>query len=758
MKHVKPDQMMQFYSELARLKDMVMQDLLHRDDRDILSQLVINRVVLAYFSAAEGLLGDEHPVNALADEHSPLSRIDSVAGLQSAASTVEVSRRTLRALAESLDTYSWTLDENTSNPSAVSPSLIGRDLERLVNRTHQRATGSFYTPTWIASYIVRSAMDARLAGTLDDLGHPHTDRSCTDLNMSSKLELAEAEALMGVLARLRVCDMACGAGVFLVMAARYLLGLHRVCAEAMSSTDSPTAQANPGHARGHEAVHRVLSSLYGCDIRPDALDTARLRLQLEYLRETPRVDSKLEDCLLFRLNLACGDSLLGDTEEDESPRESKSIRSAHASPGLFSCSDEEQGFDLIVGNPPYYRLSRASPDYISRLQRQYSHIRLESNVYVPFIERGYHLLREGGVLSYLVHKNLLTLNSFSSLRRWLLHECRIERLVDLGGGVFPGVTAETAVFALVKRRPHPESTVLLCSRAGGSERIVPHGSVAQHLFADEVANWEYRWPVYLDKTALLRLQRIRSRSRPLSSYLKVSRGIETGDNSRLVSCTPGASETWRSVIRGKDIARYRVMERAFINYCRTELSGPRNADMYAWEKLVTQQNSKYPVVAYDRGGHFVLNSATFMVCRDDVVVDLRTLLLILNSRLLQWVFRTMMTNRSEVTVNILPNNLGLLPIRLPERTDCWRVLADYMTLLAGMTDNAEDRALFEALDRKVVDPLVEELYLRDDHQLEFLIASHIVPIEGMSESAARAVVRETVPSLLSVIEQAPPHS
>lgn len=112
-----------------------------------------------------------------------------------------------------------------------------------------------------------------------------------------------------------------------------------------------------------------------------------------------------------------------------------------------------EGFDLILGNPPYGIVGDGSKYPIHVLKevkgaykRVLSTWKGKYNLYGAFLEKGVRLLKEGGVLVFVVPGTWLLLEDFALLRRFLAREGRTE--VYYLGEVFRGrkVTAVVVRF------------------------------------------------------------------------------------------------------------------------------------------------------------------------------------------------------------------------------------------------------------------------------------------------------------------------
>lgn len=110
----------------------------------------------------------------------------------------------------------------------------------------------------------------------------------------------------------------------------------------------------------------------------------------------------------------------------------------------------EKSFDLVVGNPPYGRVS-LTPELRQRYARSlYGH----ANLYGLFTDLAVRLARPGGVIAYVTPASFLGGQYFKSLRDLLSREappCAMDFVADREG-VFDNVLQET-VLAVFKRSP-----------------------------------------------------------------------------------------------------------------------------------------------------------------------------------------------------------------------------------------------------------------------------------------------------------------
>ncbi len=145
-----------------------------------------------------------------------------------------------------------TLDPE-SDGAAITPEMLGRILEGLLDPVERKDGGVYYTPPPLVAAMLRDALAVHLA--------PRLHRSSAVIH--SQLDDPDP-VLAHALLRLRLLDPAVGSGAFLVEALRLLRG--------------------PATDRGPRTRHVLRHALHGIDHSPGAVRITELRLWLELLR------------------------------------------------------------------------------------------------------------------------------------------------------------------------------------------------------------------------------------------------------------------------------------------------------------------------------------------------------------------------------------------------------------------------------------------------------------------------------------------
>jgi hypothetical protein len=524
--------------------------------------------------------------------------------------------------------------------------ILGGVFEALKSQARRKNRGVYYTPYGLACTISNLSIDAYAS--------------------------QESNSNVAQLIGLKVLDNACGSGTFLFAMLEEILT--RISTRArMIILDDISVETTKLDVI---ASYLLRNSLFGQDLDEDAITIAEAQLWLALCGLKGAAPLRIP-----RTNLRITDTLTSEVRGEN--------------------------YDIVIGNPPYMRLTSGAEEYRQAIKTRYTTTR-EYNTHALFIQASLSQLRPGGILAYLIHKNLLTLDTFSSLRQSIAESHNLIHLSDCGPGVFRGVTAETAVIVLQKGSRKMPTMVTLSSYDSKSNGCCVTSIIDQGNYHNLISPWNHRYLLSISSESIPLLQHM-SILPQLNSKVTIKRGIETGCNRLFISDAPKTGGNWKPVLRGRDVAKFAAKGCAYLNHEITKLAKPGRQDLLDTPKVVLQQNSEHPIAFYDTGNFLVLNSATYIANASEEL--LKTICVLLNSNLISWFFRTVMTNNAGLTVNLLPNNLGLIPIPSEIDSSLFSTLCDGLTRFrAASESNPENSARFRFWHEVLVESLVVGTY------------------------------------------------
>ena len=371
----------------------------------------------------------------------------------------------------------------------------------------------------------------------------------------------------------------------------------------------------------------LINNIYGVDIDTQAVEVTKLSLLLRVLEGETQLSLFRERALPdLGNNIKCGNSLIGpdfydnqqlglliDEEEryrinafdweKEFPQVFTSLRgvrkaddaaissksslrgtagdeaiSTSPSPILDSASSPragegrgegkpQGGFDAVIGNPPYVRQEMLG-DLKQYFKQHYHVYHGVADLYAYFIERGFSLLKKGGIFGIIVSNKWMRANYGGPLRGWM-KEQHIEEIIDFGDlPVFQKATTYPCILLLSK---DSAITDFAMTRVTTLDFNNLKAYVGEHRYEVEQTTLNDDGWSLVDKPTQELLNRLCKTGVPLGDYVqgKIYYGIKTGLNEafvidsktrdRLIAEDPKSSEIIKPFLAGRDIKRYQPL-------------------------------------------------------------------------------------------------------------------------------------------------------------------------------------------------------
>lgn len=386
----------------------------------------------------------------------------------------------------------------------------------------KKAHGVYYTPDWVVRYLVESCL-----GPICAKRDP------------------------GELLRVKLVDPACGSGSFLVAAFGYLIDLHTqwYIDNDPRKYPSEVQQVRRGVWRLTSPTRKKIltSSIFGVDIDPRAVEVAKLNLLLKLLEgESKDVIDRQVKLMRERAlpdlgrNLKRGNSLIGTAFfrgkldfSDDQLREVNPFDWKAAFPDIFS----DGGFDVVIGNPPYFNIDDvwgkgdARLEYLKRVfPLVYND---KTDVLFYFLAKAVELSR--AEVGMIVSRAFLEAYKADKLRRLLSESTHVREVIDFQNYlVFQGVGITTAVVRLTKNRAAARdcdffSLKVDAFRPGDLKVQKKNGSLFGRLVVGQDRFGPTPW-LFGDQETQQVIEAIDTAGKQLGTVLAVGKGMETGRN------------------------------------------------------------------------------------------------------------------------------------------------------------------------------------------------------------------------------------
>ncbi len=238
-------------------------------------------------------------------------------------------------------------------------------------------------------------------------------------------------------------------------------------------------------------------------------------------------------------------------------------------PNLLGNEGGFNGFDIVIGNPPYIQLQNNGGQLAKLYQKQnYATFTRMGDIYSLFYEKGNQILKPNGTLAFITSNKWMRAGYGKATRDYFQKETQITKLIDFGDArLFENATTYTniLIFHKATEAEHDPQVYDL------SHNYFPEYNLEENLkrnqdFAPDFTNDSF----LIVNAAHLRLkQKIEKVGKPLKDWdVEINYGIKTGYNDafiidtetkdRLIAEDPRSAEIIKPVLRGRDIKKYRA--------------------------------------------------------------------------------------------------------------------------------------------------------------------------------------------------------
>jgi len=209
------------------------------------------------------------------------------------------------------NSYNFTISENVQGDEdvAVDPEMLGKVFENMLEAEERGKSGTFYTPRGIVNFMCVEVLSRYLAdatGMTPDAVREliELDPDLPDTEFQQKITPVQAKALKKAIAEAKILDPAVGSGAFPLGMMQVILAVR----QAIGRREGETIRR--GSLRMSEVKREIIANnLYGVDIKPEAIEVAKLRMWLSLVVDIPSIDD-VEALPNLDYKLMCGDSLI----------------------------------------------------------------------------------------------------------------------------------------------------------------------------------------------------------------------------------------------------------------------------------------------------------------------------------------------------------------------------------------------------------------------------------------------------------------
>lgn len=680
--------------------------------------------------------------------------------------------------------YNFTIDENDPNDAevGVDPEMLGKIFENLLEDNKDK--GAFYTPKEIVRYMCQESLISYLQTNTSIAKEKIRKFVLSPEEGVADIPDNKTDKLLVALEEVKICDPAIGSGAFpmgllneLLHCREVLSGEHYDRAEIKKSiihnniygvdidkgavdiarlrfwlsivveeeTPSPLPNLDYKIMQGNSLIESFrgvdLSNLtYKKSNKKDksemllfAEEAKNLRIALsdQLSNYYSCSDHNRKTQLRRDINDTINELLEAQFVDQNIVEELREINYAENDQfflwhtwfnDVFNRENGKNGFDIVIGNPPYGANIDDLIDVYERLYPNTSHG--YKDIYKYFYDFGLSICRNNGITCYITPNTFLRQPRYGDLRRVLL-ECCIIQIIDLGENIFEDAVVPVAI-CISKQAISKDNTVSFSDLA---QVITVHN--AKELFnrlSFENIEQKY-WTTTRNNSFIKENKQTSQHIVELDSILKfkdaginyqrikvgLSQKGKSDLSSRLLYEGEKESHTDVEFWKGIDINSYYIAK-STSRYCRTNINlreGERvvlnNEYFNISPKLIWRQTAPYPICAVDNRGIWFGRSIQGGLIKTEYkqIISYYYLCGILNSRYIKGIYEQNVKEGGRVFPQVKLEKLKPLPIAIP--TDEERKTVENLVIqIVEMKSQFKDTEKLEETLNSFVDRLYQK--------------------------------------------------
>jgi type I restriction-modification system DNA methylase subunit len=611
----------------------------------------------------------------------------------------------------------------------ITAEIKGETIDK--SKTKRKKDGVFYTPKYITNYIIENTIgklckDKQTELEIAEIEINETHHKNGKITKQGKELYTKLQDYKNWLLSLKILDPACGSGAFLNSALDFLIKEHQEIDDLIN------------YLTGHEIQmfntdkNILENNIFGVDINEESVEIAKLSLWLR----TAKKDRKLSD---LNNNIKCGNSLIdnkeiagdkafnwykefpqvfGEYKEDEviiveKPEEKpdylklikettleakqKAEKAIELSteaveltkkvyeyaekietikePNAVYKNEINNGFDVIIGNPPYVDIKALEPKIVKELFNCYSTAENRINLYSLFIEKAYRLLKKNGILSFINPNSILTNSSYFKLRSLLIND--LSRIIKLPDDVFPDAKVETIIFQ-AQKNSNVEFTETILYKRADKITFIDNNLIVKQPKTNWKTDININYNIYSTDISSKIIEKCEKDSIQLTEIADFTLGItpydkykghskETIEN-RLFHSEIKLDDTYKPLITGENIVRYYLKPdiKEYIKY-GDWLGAMREKRFFTEPRILIRQivsgNPPRIFACYSDKSYY-FTQIGFGIIPKPNTIEAKFLLAVINSKLINYYHKNkFLDQEKELFQKILIANCRQFPIK-----------------------------------------------------------------------------------------------
>jgi adenine-specific DNA-methyltransferase len=380
-------------------------------------------------------------------------------------------------------------------------------------------------------------------------------------------------------------------------------------------------------------------------------------------------------------------------------------------PEVLDAEGKYNGFDVIIGNPPYIPGKDLDITFKKYLKENYRFASGKFDLYLSFIEKCLTLLKQEENLTFIIPNTLLANENAILLRKYLIDSDIWEKAIILDETVFAEAFVESIILKIGNVSVRQSISIL-----------DKEFNLIRHVSKNEIQTGkDYRIQLNIDLNDKTIITKIEKNSIALGEIVDFCIGIQLGGEgdseefkSKYIS-DKKVSKEYKKMLDGKDFEPYIIKWSGnYIKYGNW-LHRKREDKYFKNTKIMIRQIGAFPISTIDENGFYTLNTIYNGILTSDKY-NLKYVFAIINSKLIKYYWKKNFNDGKTLFPKIKKTQLVEIPIsNTTSHQDQISKLTD--TIMSKKRDSLN--ADTETLEAQI-DELVYEIYGLTEEEIKIV--------------------------------------
>ena len=370
---------------------------------------------------------------------------------------------------------------------------------------------------------------------------------------------------------------------------------------------------------------------------------------------------------------------------------------------MFGIKD---GFDIVIGNPPYVGFGvrgseKISQSYRKEILRLYPNsAEYKINLYPLFIERALILCKNAGIQSFIVPDSFLLGKYFSKIRKYILDTVQIIKILLFSKPVFGAIVGYSVVY-IFKKTLDQKSDINVIKVNNPDLLSLRPFSYSQETFEHTPLN---RFRLYTSKEEKNLVEKIEKQERSIKDLLEFKSGLISKIGQKEIVSNDKKNKEWLpGIISGGEVDRYSISwANNYIRYKKEVIKSGYGNVSYFENKIFVRQTGDKIISAFDDVGYLCLNNVHVGNLVNKTYKP-STMVAILNSRLVNKYYEIISLEKGRVMAQIDIDVLESIPVPVIDKKteSSIGILVDQILTIKKQNKDAVTKDLESQIDQLV---------------------------------------------------------